>query len=475
LKTEITVKLCPNCHSEYHDDMIFCGRCASTLVAKGGGAAGAAPLAPLWARAAAHLLDGVLFLVPTFWLAGYAYGSYFGGLTESGFNLNGLPALVVMGATALAFFVYLTFFEGAGGATPGKLILSLRVRSVEGARCGFGRALVRNLLRLVDGIGVYLVALVATLVTKRKQRVGDLAAHTVVTREPTGAFMRVAGGLFWLVWMTAAVLGSLYFRQHPRVPPVTFGITRVRFADSEDAPPRASTEFKPEEKIQLFYDVPGYKLDSSSSVDVATVNRILAPDGKPFSEDQMISLQQKVEDATQPLKMHFYMTFPEWAPPGKYTIEIRGEDHVAHKTAEATTSFTLLGTPVEPTPTFVARDIEIANNRAGPTLNPPVLTAGQTVWLRYRLSGMKADEKGHIRLAQDFSLIGPRGNAVVEKNDDSIVDHQFFYPPPSIPYGQSVEIPSSADAGDYKFHVVLHDRIGGADFTLDQPFKIQKP
>lgn len=473
------MKICPSCHSEYPDNMTFCGRCATPLVAPQYAgpwpATVTAPLGSLGARLLAHLIDVVFFLVPAFFLAGNAYSAYFGGLTESGFNLSGLPALEVMAAVVLAFLVYLVFFEGVLGATAGKIILGLRVKSVEGASCGFSRALVRNLLRLVDGIGVYLVALIVALVTKKKQRVGDLAAHTIVVREFTGAFKRTVAALFLLACVAGAALGSFYVRRHPRVPPVTLGITNARFADSESGAPRASAEFKPEERIQLFYEVPGYQRDSDSKAAVVTHNRVTAPDGKPFFEDQPIEVRQKIGDEMRPFKMNYQMTLPNWAPPGRYTINIEGEDQVAHKTTSATTSFTLIGPPIEASATFVAKYVEVANSRDGPALNPPVLTAGQSVWLRFRMLGMKADEKGQIRLTGDWSLIGPDGKALFEKNEDSMISDRFFYPPPFLPAWNSVSIPYSADPGDYKFHVVLHDRMGGADFTFDQPFTIRKP
>ena len=47
------------------------------------------------------------------------------------------------------------------------------------------RALVRNLIRLIEGIALFYVpAIVAVLATRRNQRLGDLAAGTLVIREP---------------------------------------------------------------------------------------------------------------------------------------------------------------------------------------------------------------------------------------------------------------------------------------------------
>jgi uncharacterized RDD family membrane protein YckC len=42
--------------------------------------------------------------------------------------------------------------------------------------------LIRTILRVVDGLGGYVVAFVTVLVTPKRQRLGDLAAHTLVVQ-----------------------------------------------------------------------------------------------------------------------------------------------------------------------------------------------------------------------------------------------------------------------------------------------------
>jgi uncharacterized RDD family membrane protein YckC len=71
------------------------------------------------------------------------------------------------------------------GQTLGKRLLRLRVVDAQGLRLQFPQVALRNLLRLVDMLPlVYLVGGAASLVTRRCQRLGDLAANTVVAREP---------------------------------------------------------------------------------------------------------------------------------------------------------------------------------------------------------------------------------------------------------------------------------------------------
>jgi uncharacterized RDD family membrane protein YckC len=94
---------------------------------------------------------------------------------------------VAGGAMLLAWFlldwIYPVLFEsGKRGATPGKRAMGLRVVQASGAPIGFGQAVVRNFLRFIDGMPffTYLFGMTSCMATKRFQRLGDLAAGTVV-------------------------------------------------------------------------------------------------------------------------------------------------------------------------------------------------------------------------------------------------------------------------------------------------------
>jgi uncharacterized RDD family membrane protein YckC len=97
-------------------------------------------------------------------------------------SLAGSSGPVTAAGTILAFLVFLGYdilFETkASGRTPGKRLTGLRVVRRGGGPVGFRTSAVRNLLP-----GMYLVGIVCVLVTKQNQRLGDLAAGTLVLRE----------------------------------------------------------------------------------------------------------------------------------------------------------------------------------------------------------------------------------------------------------------------------------------------------
>ena len=73
----------------------------------------------------------------------------------------------------------------AGRRDPGKLLLGLRVRSLDGARLTLLDATIRNALRGVDGFPYFIPYLVGAITIwsdeSDRQRLGDRAAKTVVT------------------------------------------------------------------------------------------------------------------------------------------------------------------------------------------------------------------------------------------------------------------------------------------------------
>jgi uncharacterized RDD family membrane protein YckC len=122
-------------------------------------------------------------------------GALVDGLLTTGVLLLALAAtsaasldvtVIVLSVTSFGLlFVYPTVMEVATqGRTLGKMAARTRVIQADGRPVTFLPVLVRNLLRLVDVLpGMYGVGAVAILVTKRGQRLGDLAAGTIVVYE----------------------------------------------------------------------------------------------------------------------------------------------------------------------------------------------------------------------------------------------------------------------------------------------------
>ncbi len=142
------------------------------------------PLAGIGSRFIALLVDYVI------WFVGIGFvASIFAFLLP---GINAFNRISAQWATALYLFLiflfnwgYFTLFEAFwNGRTPGKRIARIRVIQRSGRAIGLFESMARNFVRYIDQIPFfYAVGAIAIFVTRDHQRLGDLAAGTLVVRD----------------------------------------------------------------------------------------------------------------------------------------------------------------------------------------------------------------------------------------------------------------------------------------------------
>ena len=125
------------------------------------------------ARGGAWLVDALIRLVIYIFLA----------------IILGMMGATGVGIMLLMFFLlewfYPVYFELTRGATPGKSVFGLLVVHTNGTPVAWQASMIRNLLRAVDFLPfLYGFGLLSTLLNKRFQRLGDMAAGTLVIYRP---------------------------------------------------------------------------------------------------------------------------------------------------------------------------------------------------------------------------------------------------------------------------------------------------
>jgi uncharacterized RDD family membrane protein YckC len=93
-------------------------------------------------------------------------------------------AVLVIGGFVIYYGYFAVFETLWNGQTPGKRVIGLRVIHASGRPISAWEAILRNVVRLVDQMpAIYAIGIVSVFVTERSQRLGDLAAGTVVVHE----------------------------------------------------------------------------------------------------------------------------------------------------------------------------------------------------------------------------------------------------------------------------------------------------
>ena len=111
----------------------------------------------VWPRLKAQVVDTLVLALATAAVTLLIEGDAMVNVQRRTFWVTG----VVLG------FAYFTLFEWRSGATLGKRVVDIEVRTV---------------FRVIDGLGFYLIGAVAVWSSTERQRLGDRAAGTIVVR-----------------------------------------------------------------------------------------------------------------------------------------------------------------------------------------------------------------------------------------------------------------------------------------------------
>lgn len=94
--------------------------------------------------------------------------------------LAAIAAVVVI--NIIIWILYFTYFEGKTGQTPGKSLVNIKVVKEGKKKMTYGDALVRTILRIIDGLFFYILGLIIIAATEKRQRLGDIVAKTLVVK-----------------------------------------------------------------------------------------------------------------------------------------------------------------------------------------------------------------------------------------------------------------------------------------------------
>jgi uncharacterized RDD family membrane protein YckC len=451
-------------------------------------------------RAIAAVIDlavvGGVFVVFGNWA-----GERWGGATTSGFELHGMPAAITILLTTLFGCAYYWVLEGMWGTTIGKSVLKLAVRGVNGNRIGLRRSFTRNAMRLVDGIGVYLVGWVAALCSKRRQRLGDHLAHTVVVSVGESP-ARLIGAVGLAAWTVVVVGGVLSVRRHagpPRegsavstgeathavgsstggsVAPVAVStggsalvLSNVVWSNQVDGQPR-STPFRPGDNVFGNYEVNGFKRGPDGQVDVSI--RVTPTDPGGVGMVDAIASDVRVAHADNgPIRGHFQVFLPAYVRPGNYTIRLVVHDAVGGGDATFGPTFSVEAPPLAPAGALEVRDAAFSSTDGGDAMTHPEFHAGDALFVTAKLSGIQF-RNDSIDVQIGLALLDSSGKALLSNDHWGSAEARFTYHPPTffLPAKANMSLPSPTPPGSYAVRFTLTDNVAATTVTYDAHFDV---
>lgn len=431
-------------------------------------------------RTQATVIDFILLML---FILAYLYAT--GSIVTSGglsFHLEGFWFLLLI----IMIFSYYVFMEGIYGATVGKMFSGLRVIYLRGRGCDFTASIIRTVLRLVDAFCFYIVAFLFVILTKGRQRLGDLAAQTSVVRsEPSPARVWAASAMLVITALLAAVpfvtgtAGKFVSVSRPEASstqpalspapsesaspsplPVQAGIKvkEFTFSKEENGQPLAQPVFAVTEAIHAVFVVEGLKEDANKMVKTHADLTVKDPSGRTMlKQENIVNFQGKMND-THVVSMKIRLTLPGYAPPGTYAMDLLVHDDGGNSTLPWSAPFQIAGESAPSFSSLTVADLYFSQEKDGQPLSSPEYAPGQTVWIMFRAAGLQGKDGDDLWLTEHIQVLAPDGSTALDKPDIIDLHQKMNYFPSFIPLNNNISLPPNAPKGTWTATIALEDK-----------------
>ncbi len=176
---------CQYCGAEKKDIDEFCSKCGKSIKGVTERTITQREVdvryATLGERFFANFIDMILL-----WIVTAIISIPFGIMALIGSQFGSPIGWLIGGPQLLAFvswMLYFSYFESTSGQTLGKRMMTIKVVDESGGSLDGRRIVVRNILRIVDWLPfLYIIGFILLSTSNGKQRLGDIAAKTVVVK-----------------------------------------------------------------------------------------------------------------------------------------------------------------------------------------------------------------------------------------------------------------------------------------------------
>ena len=215
----------------------------------------------------------------------------------------------------------------------------------------------------------------------------------------------------------------------------------------------------PEERVRLAYSVQAFD-----------------PKGVPLMEVFKGEIAEEVaaQDKEWLPKISTEIAIPPAVPTGAYKIAVNVEDAVAHTTASLDVPFQVRGRAVPETGTLTVQNMRYyrAEEDTRP-LDKPVYKAGDSLWIRFDVTGFQYGPNNRVDLSYVFSVLDAAGTALWTAPEPVVDQGESFYPRPYVSGAFSITVQSAVKPGAYAIGIKATDAVASKTVMAKQPFTVE--
>ncbi len=260
-------------------------------------------------------------------------------------------------------------------------------------------------------------------------------------------------------------------------------IEKFALRQFEDGPALpASHEFLPGETIYWSFRVHGFHVtkteneagDTESHMKLTWSVRATDPKDVPIEKERSGKVEARVFDQDKDWTPRAADSFvvPPFAPYGIYhaTVTVKEEGAEATSTLE----FKVRGDKIEPSDTLIGRDVRFLRSESdGAPLKNPAYQAGDTLWVRFEITGYKFGEKNKFDVEYGLAILRANGETMFTQPVAAKETGESFYPQHYVPGVLSLGLNKDLPQGSYTMVITMRDKIGNQTWESREKFQVQ--
>jgi hypothetical protein len=241
-------------------------------------------------------------------------------------------------------------------------------------------------------------------------------------------------------------------------------------------------EFLPGETVFWSFRIKGFYVaktetesgDQELHVKLAWTVRATDPKGVLIDKERAGRVETKVfeQDKDWTPRAADSFSIPALAPAGLYraTVTVKDETGEVSQTLE----FKVRGDSIEPSETLTGHDVRFlrSQNDAEPLTNPSY-RAGDTLWVRFDITGYKFGEKNRYDVEYGLKILSPSGQTMFNQPVAAKETAESFYPQHYVPGLLSLGLNKDLPAGTYTLVLSMRDTIGNQNWEHQAKFEVR--
>lgn len=260
-------------------------------------------------------------------------------------------------------------------------------------------------------------------------------------------------------------------------------IEKFALRQFEDGPALpASHEFLPGETIYWSFRVRGFHVtktenesgDPESRMKLTWTVRATDPKDVLLEKERSGKVEARVFDQDKDWTPRAADSFvvPPFAPFGIYhaTVTVKEESGEATSTLE----FKVRGDKIEPSDKLLGHDVRfLRNENDAVALKNPSYQPGETLWVRFDITGYKFGEKNKYEVEYGLAILRSNGETMFTQPVAAKETSESFYPQHYVPGLLSLGLNKDLPKGSYTLVITMRDKIGDQAWESREKFQVQ--